>query len=273
MRKKLLDTLTILGITALAAAVVVGFVAMMVASTGHAQGGVSTFGLSARYMPAFTGAGIETGALLGPFCKSASVTGGTLTIVCEDDDDPTNPDATTTFTGVAGGQTDPRAVLGITYDHAAQTFTFTQAGGTTLTCRLDVDCPIPASQTIYAAIREADSSFIPSDFTNNMTGVNANGQPRLDITFPTWTDSTQDIATQELDTRYLAWALPAALTVTEIDHPRNGYEMCELIYGDTQVDCSSGVDITINQIAYTYYATTEPKNLYSDGTYAINWSE
>ena len=78
----------------------------------QAQGGVSKFGLSARYIPAFTGAGIDTTALLGPYCKSAAESGGILTITCEDDDDPSNPDAVTTFTAVggAGGGLDRAAV-------------------------------------------------------------------------------------------------------------------------------------------------------------------
>ena len=126
--------LTTLGILTLTLALGLAAAALVVATT-QAQG-VSTQGLPARYIPAFTGAGIDTAALLGPYCKSARAGGGILTITCEDDHDPTNPDAVTTFAG-GGGGTDPRAVVGVTYEHTTKTFTFMQAGGATITCRTD----------------------------------------------------------------------------------------------------------------------------------------
>ena len=83
----------ILGLLATAAVLVVLWGAFVFGHVALAQGGASTQGLPARYVAAFSGAGIETGALLGPFCKSAAVDTGTniLTITCEDDDDPPTP--------------------------------------------------------------------------------------------------------------------------------------------------------------------------------------
>ena len=75
-------------IASLALAVAFTIASLLVAPT-QAQGGVPEHGLPARYIAAFTGAGVVTDALLGPFCKSAAVTGGTLAITCEDDEDPT----------------------------------------------------------------------------------------------------------------------------------------------------------------------------------------
>ena len=70
-----------------------------------AQGGtptIPTYSFTGRYISAFTGAGVVTNTLLGPFCKSASVSGNTLTIVCQDTEANGNAEITTTFTSGAG---------------------------------------------------------------------------------------------------------------------------------------------------------------------------
>ena len=44
---------------------------------------VPTQGLPAEYVAAFDGAGVDSSALLGEFCKSATPSGDTLTLVCQ----------------------------------------------------------------------------------------------------------------------------------------------------------------------------------------------
>ena len=248
--------LMIFGLAGLGLAVGVAIASLLLA-TAQAQG-VTTQGLPARYIPGFTGAGIDTTALLGPFCKSATESGGILTITCEDDDDPTNPDAVTTFAG-AGGGSNPQAVVGVAYNQATNTFTFTQAGGNTITCRTNADCPLPASQTIYAAT-SATTTFVATDFTDPATGFSATGSPPLLIEFPsaiTGLGST-------------AWALPASLTLTGIAAYSND-NICRT-YSTSTLDCANSTSITINGDAYHYYT-------YNDGGLGVvspatlNWSE
>ena len=276
--------LTTLGIAALAVAVSTGFVALVVAATNPQ---VPDFGLPGRYSAAFTGAGIETGALLGPFCKSASASGNTLSIVCEDDDDPSNADATTTFTptdvsvssaalagttatftksdsstfdlnlstlgGGGGGNTE--AIVGVAYDQSENAFTFTTAGGATITCDLDADCPAPASQTIYVGTRALDNNFVPTDFTTSGTGNTATGSPPLAIAIPATADSGHKVA----------WALPASLTLTSFFSIQ---EQC----GFLGFDCGAGVDITISGSLYKFYAPDATvTELGRNAT--INWTE
>ena len=248
--------LTTLGILALALALGLPAAALVVATT-QAQG-VITQGLPARYIPAFTGAGIDTTALLGPYCKSASAAGGTLTITCEDDDDPTNPDAVTTFAG-GGGGTNPQAVVGVAYNQATNTFTFTQAGGNTITCRTDADCPLPAYQTIYAAT-SATPTFVATDFTDPATGFSATGNPPLLMEFPS--------AVTGLDST--AWALPASLTLTGIAAYSND-NICRT-YSPSTLDCATSTSITINGDAYHYYTYNDGRpGVVSPAT--LNWSE
>ena len=247
--------LTTLGILALALAFFLPAAAALVVATTQAQG-VTTQGLPARYIPAFTGAGIDTTALLGPFCKSASAAGGILTITCEDDDDPTTPDAVTTFAAGAGGGTNPQAVVGVAYNQATNTFTFTQAGGNTITCRTDADCPLPASQTIYAAT-SATTTFVATDFTDPATGFSVTGNPPLFPSAVTGLDST-------------AWALPASLTLTGIAAYSND-NICRT-YSPSTLDCATSTSITINGDAYHYYTYNDGRpGVVSPAT--LNWSE
>ena len=248
--------LTTLGILTLTLALGLPAAALVVATT-QAQG-VTTQGLPARYIPAFTGAGIDTTALLGPYCKSASAAGGILTITCEDDDDPTNADAVTTFAAGAGGGTNPQAVVGVAYNQATNTFTFTQAGGNTITCRTNADCPLPASQTIYAATSAA--TFVATDFTDPATGFSVTGNPPLMMEFPsniTGLGST-------------AWALPESLTLTGIAAYSND-NICRT-YSTSTLDCATPTSITIYGTPYHYYT-------YNDGSTEVvspatlNWSE
>ena len=302
-----------LAIASLALAVAFTIASLVVATT-QAQSGVPEQGLPARYIAAYTGAGVVTDALLGPFCKSASASGNTLSIVCEDDDDPSNADATTTFTptdvsvssvalagttatftksdsstfdlnlstlgGGGGGGGNTEAIVGVTYDHTTNTFTFTQAGGGTIICRIDVDCPTPASQTIYVAIRQVDATFAPGDFTSQTTGATATGRPRLGIELPDW-DSCEfpepnpDYACDDpRNYRYIAWALPAALALTDIDAPYTAAVSCEPFYeGDPpETDCTQGTDVTISSDLYKYYVSAE-RQTYEPGSFFVNWSE
>ena len=94
-------------------------VAMVAASIVLAQSSVPTHGLPARYIPAFDGAGIDMTALLGPYCESASESGGTLSIVCRADGET---DAqSVTFTGGSDGVVDGGSV-------ADTTLTLTRTG-------------------------------------------------------------------------------------------------------------------------------------------------
>ena len=313
MIKRISRTLAASLVIASLALAVAFTIASLLLATTQAQGGVPQQGLPGRYSAAFTGAGIETGALLGPFCKSASASGNTLSIVCEDDDDPSTADATTTFTptdvsvssvalagttatftksdsstfdlnlstlgGGGGGNTE--AIVGVAYDHTTNTFTFTQAGGATIICRNDVDCPTPASQTIYVAIRQVDRTFAPADFTSSTTGATATGQPRLTIELPSW-NTTQYVDNTDRDNpysdprnyRFIAWALPTTLTLTDIDAPSLGGTGCEpyLEGGPPPVDCSQGTDVTISSNPYKYYASAE-RQTYQAGAFLVNWSE
>ena len=232
-------------------------IASLLLATTQAQG-VATQGLPARYIPAFTGAGIDTTALLGPYCKSASASGGILTITCEDDDDPTTPDAVTTFAG-AGGGTNPQAVVGVAYNQATNTFTFTQAGGNTITCRTNADCPLPASQTIYAATSAA-ATFVATDFTDPATGFSVTGNPPLMMEFPsniTGLGST-------------AWALPESLTLTGIAAYSND-NICRT-YSTSTLDCATPTGITIYGTPYHYYTYNDGRTeVVSPAT--LNWSE
>ena len=228
--------LRIFGFAGLALAVTLAAGALLAASHIQAQGGVPQQGLPGRYSAAFTGAGIETGALLGPFCKSASLAGGTLTIVCEDDDDPNNADAVTTFAS-AGGGTNPLAIVDVSFDHVHKTFTFTQAGGGTITCRNDVDCPLPASQIIYVGTRAADDLFVAADFTTSSSGNSATGNPPLRIAIPPGINVSHRVA----------WALPASLTLTSVASGGSGNDCIGLM------DCVTGTGITINSEAYKFY--------------------
>ena len=248
--------LMIFGLACLGLAVGVATASLLMATT-QAQG-VATQGLPARYIPAFTGAGIDTTALLGPFCKSAAVDTNTniLTITCEDDDDSTTPDAVTTFAAGAGGGTNPQAVVGVAYNQATNTFTFTQAGGNTITCRTNADCPLPASQIIYAAT-SATTTFAATDFTNAATGFSTTGRPPLRVEFP------PNIT--PLD--YTAWALPASLTLTGIAAFSNN-NICVW----PSLDCDTGTSITINNIAYRYYTETRRDDQHLSPA-TLNWSE
>ncbi len=88
----------IIGIAALALVIAC---ALAVTAVALAQSGTTpTQGLPARYVPAFAGAGIDTSALLGPYCKSADTAGNTMTVVCQDD---TGAEHSATLTSGAGG--------------------------------------------------------------------------------------------------------------------------------------------------------------------------
>ena len=84
----------------MAALLVVAAIALSAGAVVMAQGGgVPEQGLPARYIPAFDGAGIDVSAILGPYCKSASTAGNTLSVVCQTD---TGAEHTTTLTSGAG---------------------------------------------------------------------------------------------------------------------------------------------------------------------------
>ena len=281
--------LTIVGIIAVAVAVAsVGFV--LVATDTSAQGTVPQLGLPGRYGAAFTGAGIETGALLGPFCKSASVTGSTLSIVCEDDDDPANADAATTFTDVsvssaslagsvatftksdgsaftlaglsggAGSGGEPTALVGIAFDRSANLFTFTRANGTTLEVDLDADHPPGMPQTVYVGTRATDDNFVATDFTNVASGASATGVQPLTISTPAGVDATHRVA----------WALPAVLTIDTVAVPAWANDNVCIF---ATFDCSGGTAIDINGAAYTYYPLGQTSAVGNGMTAIITWTE
>ena len=71
-------------------AAAVGLLAWLTLGSGqeavlNAQAVVPTHGLVARYVAAFDGAGIETSAILGEYCKYPESTGGTFKFICQDD--------------------------------------------------------------------------------------------------------------------------------------------------------------------------------------------
>ena len=110
----------------------VGLGAMLLYSErGYAQGGVSDQGLPARYIAAFTGAGVVTDALLGPYCKSAATSGSTLTLVCQDTEANGNAEITTTFTdtGLTPAQARNLELAFIGGEISGTTLTFTHADG------------------------------------------------------------------------------------------------------------------------------------------------
>ena len=169
-----------------------------------------------------------------------------------------NPDAVTTFAG-GGGGTDPRAVVGVTYEHTTKTFTFMQAGGATITCRTDADCPLPASQTIYAAT-SATTTFVATDFTDPATGFSVTGNPPLMMEFPSAVTGLSSTA----------WALPASLTLTGIAAYSND-NICRT-YSTSTLDCATSTSITINGDAYHYYTYNDGRpGVVSPAT--LNWSE
>ena len=59
--------------------------------------GILRLGFRVARLIVINRAGIATSALLGPHCKSAVTVGNTLTVICEEDDDPTNADGVTTL--------------------------------------------------------------------------------------------------------------------------------------------------------------------------------
>ena len=256
--------------------------------------GVTTQGLPARYIPAFTGAGIDTTALLGPHCKSASKSGSILTITCEDDDDPTTPDAVTTFTDTSvtsaalsgatatftksdattfdlnlsglGGGGNPQAIVDITFDQSENTLTFTRVNADTFTCNLAADCPAPAPITIYGAVGP-DATFAGADFMSSDVGSPPTqpGPPPATITFAQsqWDGQTDT----DVDT-YMALALPAAVTLTGVEGIAND-NLCVPSWG---FDCSSGTDVEIAGNAYRYYILDAGEDSHP-GEYLITWSE
>ena len=141
MKKKLL--LLFPGVFALAMLVPAGSLVFAVyMSVAQAQGEVLQQGLPARYIAAFDGTGIDTSALLGPHCKSAVAAGNTLTVVCEDDDDPTNRDGVTTFT--------PADVSTTSANLSDATATFTKSDASTFD--LDLSSLQPDGDLAQAAV-------------------------------------------------------------------------------------------------------------------------
>ena len=150
----------------------------------------------------------------------------------------------------------PQAVVGVTYDHATKAFTFSQAGGATIVCRTNADCPVLASQTIYVGTRATNDLFVATDFTDSDSGGSATSGPPLSIARPAQADPTHRVA----------WALPEALTLTSVGQNGSGNDCTSLM------DCTNGINIMINSQDYKFYPADARVN--QVGGYAlINWSE
>ena len=79
-----------------------------------------------RNFAAESGAGWHSSAFLGETCKSASVTGTTLTITCQDSD---NNDYNIEFTATDSGSGTDTVLNGASFDSSNQTITLTTSAG------------------------------------------------------------------------------------------------------------------------------------------------
>ena len=156
------------------------------------------------------------------------------------------------------------AFVGATFDQNSKTWTFTRASGLDdLVCDVDADCPAPVTAKLYVGTRvnSEDEIFVESDFLDPR-GYSHSGESPLVMT------ASEAVRTALADSFHaMAFALPDSVRPTNI----NLFEQ-DVCPNASFVDCTSGVDITIEGEAYEYYLVLGG-GVSSFAEVTISWTE